>query len=270
MLFELREVGYRYPEGPALTGVSLTIAAGERVAVLGANGSGKSTLLRLLDGLCFADAGTLYFEGTPLGENVFADERFAYNFRRRVAFVFQNTDAQLFNPTVFDEITFGPLQLRWPKQETIARAHETMRRLGIEHLKHRSPHRLSGGEKKRVALASIMILEPDVLLLDEPTAALDPQSQSQMVDFLLGEGQAKTVVAAMHDLQIVQDFAERCLVFEGGQLIADGPPRAILDDEDLLRRAHLLHGYRHRHASGLIHAHPRIPGGHDHYPPPAR
>ena len=270
MLFELREVGYRYPEGPALTGVSLSITAGERVAVLGANGSGKSTLLRLLDGLCFADTGTIRFEGTSLGEEVFADERFAFDFRRRVAFVFQNPDAQLFNPTVFDEIAFGPLQLRWPKAEITARTHETMRGMGIEHLKDRSPHRLSGGEKKRVALASILILEPDVLLLDEPTAALDPRSQSQMVDFLVGEGPAKTVVAAMHDLQIVQHFAERCLVFEGGRLIAEGAPRDILDDEDLLRRAHLLHGHRHHHASGLIHAHARIPGGHDHDRPPAR
>ena len=263
MLFELREVGYQYPEGPALLGVSLDIAAGERVAVLGANGSGKSTLLRLLDGLCFAREGSVNFEGTSLTEEAFADERFGFDFRRKVAFVFQNPDAQLFNPTVFDEIAFGPLQLRWPKAEIIERTQGVMVRMGIGHLKDRSPHRLSGGEKKRVALASVLILEPDVLLLDEPTAALDPQSQSQMVDFLIEGGHAKTVVAAMHDLQIVRDFADRCLVFEGGRLVAQGTPLAVLGDEDLLRRAHLLHAHRHRHATGVVHAHPHLPGPHD-------
>ena len=266
-MFALREVGYRYPEGPALAGVSLDIAAGERVAVLGANGSGKSTLLRLLDGLCFAGEGSVRFGGALLTEEAFADESFAFDFRRKVAFVFQNPDAQLFNPTVFDEVAFGPLQLRWPKAEIIERTHGAMQRLGVEHLKDRSPHRLSGGEKKRVALASVLILEPDVLLLDEPTAALDPQSQSQMVDFLLDGGHAKTVVAAMHDLQIVRDFADRCVVFEGGRLIAQGPPDVVLGDEELLHRAHLLHAHRHRHASGVIHAHPHLPGPHEHRPP---
>ena len=269
MLFELREASYRYPEGPALLGVSLDIAAGERVAVLGANGSGKSTLLRLLDGLCFAGEGSVCFNGIALTEEALADETFAFDFRRRVAFVFQNPDAQLFNPTVFDEIAFGPLQLRWSKAEIIARTNGEMQRMSIGHLKDRSPHRLSGGEKKRVALASVLILEPDVLLLDEPTAALDPQSQSQMVDFLIDGGHAKTVVAAMHDLQIVRDFADRCLVFDGGRLIAQGTPHEVLGDEDLLHRAHLLHAHRHRHTSGVIHAHPHLPGPHDHRQPTA-
>ena len=263
-MFALREVVYRYPEATALTGVSLDIAAGERVAVLGANGSGKSTLLRLLDGLCFAGEGSVRFEGTALTEEAFADERFAFDFRRRVAFVFQNPDAQLFSPTVFDEIAFGPLQLRWPRGEIVERVHEALRRGGIEHLKDRSPHRLSGGEKKRVALASVLILDPDVLLLDEPTAALDPQSQSRMLDFLTDAGHTKTVVAAMHDLHIVEDFAQRCLVFGGGRLLAEGAPPDILGDEELLRRAHLLHGHRHRHVSGVVHAHPHLPGRHEH------
>ena len=265
-MFELREVVYRYPEATALAGVSLDIAAGERVAVLGANGSGKSTLLRLLNGLCFAGAGSVRFEGTALTEEGFADERFAFPFRRRVAFVFQNPDAQLFNPTVFDEIAFGPLQLRWPRAEIVERVHGAMRQAGIEHLKDRSPHRLSGGEKKRVALASVLILDPDVLLLDEPTAALDPQSQSRMIDFLTDAGHAKTVVAAMHDLHVVEDFAARCLVFEGGRLLAQGAPPDILGDGELLRRAHLLHGHRHRHGTGAVHSHLHLPGRHEHGP----
>ncbi len=264
MLYELRGAGYAYPETAALTGVSLDIARGDRVAILGANGSGKSTLLRLLDGLIFPGAGEVKFEGAALSEAAFGDERFAFEFRRRVAFIFQNPDAQLFNPTVFDEIAFGPLQLRWPKPEILARVEGAMRHMEIEHLRNRAPHRLSGGEKKRVALASVLILDPDVLLLDEPTAALDPQSQSHMIDFLAAKQDGRTVVTATHDLAIVADIADRCIVFEAGQIIAHGSPAAILADEELLRRAHLLYGHRHRHASGLVHTHPHLPGGHQH------
>ena len=264
MLFELREAVYRYPEVTALDRVSLAVARGERVAILGANGSGKSTLLRLLDGLCFADAGEVRFEGAALNETAFTDEPFAYAFRRRVAFIFQNPDAQLFNPTVFDEIAFGPLQLRWSKEEIITRVHKAMRRMQIEPLKDRAPHRLSGGEKKRVALASVLVLDPDVLLLDEPTAALDPQSQSQTIDFLAANEGAKTVVTATHDLSIIMDIADRCIVLEGGRVLAEGTPPDILADEALLRRAHLLYGHRHHHASGLVHTHPHLPGGHRH------
>jgi cobalt/nickel transport system ATP-binding protein len=267
MLFELQDTVYRYPEVTALAGVSLAIAAGERVAILGANGSGKSTLLRLLDGLCFPDQGEVRFEGAALSEAAFADERFAFDFRRRVAFIFQNPDAQLFNPTVFDEIAFGPLQLRWPKAQIIERVQGAMQHMRIEHLKDRAPHRLSGGEKKRVALASVLILNPDVLLLDEPTVALDPQSQSQMIDFLAANAGAQTVVTATHDLAIVTDIADRCIVFEGGRVAAEGAPPQILGDENLLCRAHLLYGHRHRHAMGLTHAHPHLPGGHRHDKP---
>ena len=267
MLFELRDVVYRYPEVTALAGVSLSVAAGERVVILGANGSGKSTLLHLLDGLCFPDQGELRFNDTALNEEAFADERFAFDFRRRVAFIFQNPDVQLFNPTVFDEVAFGPLQLRWPKAEIIERVHEALRRLDIERLKDRAPHRLSGGEKKRVALASVLVLDPDVLLLDEPTAALDPRSQSQIIDFLVGQKGAKTVVTATHDLSIVPDIADRCIVFESGRVASEGTPTQVLEDEPLLRRAHLLYGHRHRHTSGLVHSHPHLPGRHHHEDP---
>ena len=263
-IFELRDAAYRYPETPALDGLSLTVAPGERVAILGANGSGKSTLLHLLGGLYFPDRGEVRFDGAALTESVFADERFARDFRRRVAMIFQNPDAQLFNPTVFDEIAFGPLQLGWPKPQIIERVREEMRHQGIEELHDRAPHRLSGGEKKRVALASVLILQPDVLLLDEPTAALDPQSQSRMIDFLAANEGRKTVATATHDLSIIADIADRCVVLEAGRILAEGTPMQVLADEDLLRRAHLLYGHRHRHASGVVHTHPHLPGGHQH------
>ncbi len=193
--------------------------------MLGANGSGKSTLLRLLDGLCFAASGTVRFCGEPLTEERFQDETFSFDFRRRVGLVFQNPDVQLFNPTVFDELAFGPLQLRWPPDLIRQRVAQTLDDLNIAHLKDRPPHRLSGGEKKRVAIASVLILDPQVLLLDEPTAALDPRSQSQTIDLLAGwKDTGRTVVTATHDLDSVEEIADYCFVFQAGRLVAQGAP----------------------------------------------
>src|SRR5262249_2895972 len=140
---------------------------------------------------------------------------------------FQNPDVQLFNPTVFDEIAFAPLQLRWEKRRIRSRVAEMLDLMEIAPLKDRSPHRLSGGEKKRVALASVLVLEPEVLLLDEPTAALDPKSQSQVIDFLIDwAGGTKTIITATHDLDIIEDIADECLIFQRGKLVAEGTPDA--------------------------------------------
>jgi cobalt/nickel transport system ATP-binding protein len=164
---------------------------------------------------------------------------------------------QLFNPTVFDELAFGPLQLRWPRDLIRRRVAQTLESLGIAHLKDRPPHRLSGGEKKRVAIASVLILDPQVLLLDEPTAALDPRSQSQTIDLLAGwKETGRTVVASTHDLDSVEEIADYCFVFQAGQLAAQGTPAAVLDDADLLKRTGLLHSHRHVHADGQAHSHP--------------
>ncbi len=138
----------------------------------------------------------------------------------------------------------------------------------IAHLKDRAPHRLSGGEKKRVALASVLILEPEVLLLDEPTAALDPKSQSRVVDFLVGWGEdksaSKTVITATHDLHIVQDIADYCYVFQNGRVAGEGTPAQILSDDALLEKTNLIHAHRHAHADGSIHSHPHSHGFHRH------
>ena len=266
MLFDLKAVTCQYPETTALENISLSIAAGERIVILGANGSGKSTLLRLLDGLELPSEGSIAFDGTELSEASLAGEPFAFDFRRRVGMVFQNPDVQLFNPTVFDEIAFGPLQMRWPKERIADRMKAAMAEMEIAHLKDRSPHRLSGGEKKRVALASVLILSPDVLLLDEPTTALDPRSQSHMIDFLSACGGTQTTVTATNDLAIVEEIANRCYVLDGGRIAAEGTPREILADEPLLRRTRLLHMHRHHHDSGIVHAHPHRHGHHDHAP----
>jgi cobalt/nickel transport system ATP-binding protein len=263
-IFELRGVGFRFPEAEALADLSFALREKECVFLLGANGSGKSTLLRLLAGLAFPTRGELRYAGAPLTEEALMRGEFAYPFRQRVAITFQNSDVQLFNPSVFDELAFGPLQMRWPREKIVERVEETLRALDILHLQQRAPHQLSEGEKKRVALASVLVLEPEVLLLDEPTAALDPQSRSRMIDFLFDCRGVKTVIVSTHELALAQDLADRCLVLENGRLAADGPPEQILEDEALLRRAHLLHTHRHRHGSGVVHAHPQAEPGHVH------
>ncbi len=263
--FELDGVCYAYQKITALDSLSMSIERGERVALLGANGSGKSTLLRLMDALYFADRGTLKAFGDVLNEERFQDEAVNFDFRRKVALLFQNSDVQLFNATVFDELAFGPLQLGWEKERIRAAVDRMLGAFSIAHLKDRPPHRLSGGEKKRVALASVLILEPEVLLLDEPTSALDPESQSAVIQFLVDSaGSGRTIVTATHDLDIVELVADRAVVLAEGTVAAEGTPAAILSDEDLLRRTHLIHSHWHRHGD-FAHSHPHLHAhGHSH------
>jgi cobalt/nickel transport system ATP-binding protein len=255
-LFVLENVKYRYAEAEALNGVSLPIYPGQRLALVGANGSGKSTLLRILDALLFPASGSIRFHGDTLTEDRFADDDFAYSFRKQVGFVFQNSDAQLFCATAFEEVAFGLLQLQIHQAEVSDRVRNALARLDIGHLSSRPPHRLSGGEKKKVALASVLVLEPDVLLLDEPTAGLDPRSQTQLIEILDGwKDPAKTIVTATHDLHMLEDLAETCAVLEHGCLIASGPPAQILEDRGLLERANLIHAHRQARAP---HAHSHV------------
>ena len=242
MVFELQDVVYRYDSAvTALDGISLNLPARACVALLGANGSGKSTLLRVLDGLYFPQAGSIKAFGEPLTEERLQDDAFAFAFRRRVGLVFQNPDVQLFSATVFDELAFGPLQLRWPKEQIRERVAEVLEMFAIAHLKDRPPHRLSGGEKKRVALASTLVLDPEVVLLDEPTAGLDPRSRGQMLDVMDGwRGGPKTVVIATHDLEMAAQIASHCTVLQFGKVAAAGTPTAILSDEELLRKTCLI------------------------------
>lgn len=268
-IFALNNVVYAYSNtqsSPALNGVSLTIQPGQRVAIMGANGSGKSTLLRILDGLYFPQSGQVEAFGHPLDEQHLLEEEFAHAFRKRVAFVFQNPDVQLFNPTVFDEVAFGPLQLRWEAARIKQAVADTLDLLEISHLRDRAPHRLSGGEKKRVAIASVLVLDPEVILLDEPTAALDPKSQSRVVDFLVEWGNSnKTVVVATHDLDTVPDIADDAYIFKQGVIVAHDEPRRLLRNHDLLFDANLVHAHHHFHDDVVhSHAHTHVGHGHDH------
>ncbi len=263
-VFDIQNISFDYETIPAIRGLSLQVEQGERVALLGANGSGKSTLLRILDALYFPSAGSVTFQGEALTAQRLQEDDFFLKFRRRVALVFQNPDVQLFNPTVFDEVAYGPLQLRWKKEEVIRRVDEALTFMSVSDVKDRPPYRLSGGEKKRVALASVLVLDPEVLLLDEPTASLDPKSQSQVVDLIQQwKGSARTVITATHHLEIVEDIADRVVVLEAGAVIATGTPAEILGNSDLLLRANLIHAHRHSHG-GVVHSHPHL-HGHSHH-----
>ena len=265
-LLSCRDINYAYlGRYPALDGVSLQIAAGEKVALLGANGCGKSTLLKLLDGLLFPDHGTFTAFGEDVTEDHLEDEQFSRGFRGRVGFVFQNSDAQVFSPTVREEIAFGPLNMGLDTDEVAARTDDTLAMLDIALLAERAPYQLSGGEKKRVAIASVLVMNPEVLLFDEPTAALDPRTQQWMVELIVELHTAgKTIVLATHDLETLPSVADRCLVLgEDHRVVAEGPTDAILRDDGLLRSTNLVHAHSHLHAgSGTPHAHPHEAGHH--------
>lgn len=214
-LFECRNVCYSYQgRFPALSGIDMTISHGERIALVGANGSGKSTLLNLLDGLIFPDSGAITYLDKALTEVAFMEERFSVGFRMRVGLVFQNPDAQLFCPTVKDEIAFGPLQLGIDEAMVKARMAQIVATLKITHLLERAPHQLSVGEKRKVAFAAVLAGDPDVLLLDEPMAGLDPQTSTHLIEMLATAASlGKTIVTATHDLHIIEDIADKVYVF---------------------------------------------------------
>lgn len=238
----------------ALEDVSVEVRGGEKVALLGANGCGKSTLLKILDGLLFADAGTYRAFGELVTEDNLEDEQFSMGFRSRLGFIFQNSDAQVFSPTVREEVAFGPLQLGWPRSKIERRIADVLEMLEIADLADRAPFQLSGGEKKRVAIASVLVMNPDVLLFDEPTAALDPRTQAWLVELILELNRAgKTIVMATHDLDILDVVADRCVVFsEDHRVATEGPPDAVLADRQLLLDVNLIHDHTHVHRLGSV------------------
>ena len=263
-IFEVKNMDYDYPGNiTALKQVSFTVKPGEVVALVGANGSGKSTILKLMDGLIFPKSGELWALGKPLSEEGLKDKVFAGEFRRKIGMVFQDPDAQLFSPTVWDEVTFGPLQLGISKEEVIARGQAALELMGITHLRPRPPYLLSGGEKKKVSLASVLSLQPQVLLLDEPTTGLDPSSQGHLIDFLLQWAKEdKCLVFSTQDLDIVEEIATRVIVMgKEHNVLADGQPEDFLFNPDFLVKTNLVHEHSHRHKQ-LIHSHQHI---HEHH-----
>ncbi len=255
-IFELENVNYLYLNRiPALNNINISIEEGEQLAILGANGSGKSTLLKLLDGLIFPSSGVVKAYGKILTERILnGGGDFSQFFRRKVGLIFQNSEAQLFCPTVMDEIEFGPLHISI--ENIHQRVHDVMDMLNIENLKDRAPYTLSGGEKKKVAIASVLSINPDVLLLDEPTDGLDPRSQVWFMELLIElRKTGKTIIIATHDLDIVEEVSERAIVFsEDHRIVANGETHAILNDTELLMKVNLIHEHYHRHKE-ILHKH---------------
>lgn len=265
-IFEVKNVYFSYlGKFPALQDISINIKQGEKVAIIGANGSGKSTLMQLLDGLISPDKGSIKFQGEELTEKRLNETDFSYNFRKKVGLVFQNPDVQLFCPTVREDILFGPLQLGIEPQVIEKRMEKLTDILDIKKLLDRSPHQLSVGERRKVAIASTLIIDPDVLLLDEPTAGIDPLTTRHIIDLLLRENSAgKTIITSIHDLSIVAEISDIIYVFSQGKtIIKSGTPHDILSDTSLLEDNNLVHIHVHKHA-GEIHAHPHEHLDHHH------
>ena len=270
-VFVCRDLTYAYLERfPALQGVCLDVLAGERLALLGANGCGKSTLLKVLDGLVHPTSGTFHAFGELVTEDNLEDEQFSMGFRSRVGFVFQNSDSQVFSPTVREEVAFGCLQMGMDSKQALERVHDVLTMLGIADLGDRAPFQLSGGQKKRVAIASVLSMNPEVIIFDEPTAALDPRTQHWLVELMAELNAAgKTIVVATHDLAALERMADRCVVFSEDHTIAStGTPAEVLGDCDLLLAVNLVHEHAHRHTLGqgvVEHSHPHpIAAGHHH------
>lgn len=244
-MLEAIEVGYRLADGQEILGaIDLRLGRGEKVVLLGANGTGKSTLLKVLNGLLPPSTGTVAYDGRVIDRAALREAAFHQRFRREVVLLFQNPDAMLFNPTVFDEIAFGPRQLGL--DDVDERVHHWAGELGVARLLGRTPFGLSGGEKQRVCLAALLVLEPKVLLLDEPTANMDPRSTGWLVDFLADLNQ--TTLVTTHNLSLAGELGDRGVVLgEDHRLFYDGPIQCFLGDQDRLAAANLAHYHRHRH-----------------------
>ncbi len=230
---EVSDLKFSYPDGrQALRGVDLSIAPGEKVGLVGPNGAGKSTLMLHLNGILRATSGSVAVCGQPVD-----DEHLAY-IRRAVGLVFQDPDDQLFSPSVFEDVAFGPMYMGLSRVEVAQRVQTALAGVGMEQAGERVPHHLSGGEKKRVAIASVLAMEPEILVLDEPTAGLDPRARRELINLLRQLPQ--TMLVSTHDLWMVQELFARSAVIDGGRIVADGPTQILLSTPDLLEQHGLV------------------------------
>ena len=253
MPFEVEHLALELGGRDVVADVSFAVRPGERVVLLGVNGCGKTTLLKALDGLVAPARGTIRYGGAVVDGPALDDAGFRRRFRGEVALLFQNVDAMLFNPSVADEIAFGPRQLGLADVD--ARVARWARAFDVERFLERPPFELSGGEKKRVALAALLAIDPKVLLLDEATANLDPASAARLVDFL-GALEGSTVIASTHNLSIAEELGGRAVLLapDRAGVCFDGPTAELLADERLLVETGLAHRHAHRHGA-TAHAH---------------
>jgi cobalt/nickel transport system ATP-binding protein len=253
----LKNISYKYfGLLPALTDISMDIKEGELWAILGSNGTGKSTLLNVLAGLIFPDKGVYSLDDQEVSERSLKDNDFNVKFRRSIGYIFQNTNFQLFCPTVIDELIFGPMQMGMANDEAYSRAEEVLKMLGIEDLRERSTHMLSGGERKKVAIGSILTYNPRIILFDEPMSGLDPRSQSFVIELIFQLNEAgKTIVITTHNLELASHLQPKIAVLsEDHRLIRTGDTDEVLSDVEFLVSVNLIHESLHRH-NNKIHSH---------------
>jgi cobalt/nickel transport system ATP-binding protein len=274
-IIRVDDVSYSYYEKiPALLCVSISLSEGEKFAVIGSNGSGKSTLLKVMSGLLYPPSGNVYFRGEAVSEKSLKNRAFLRLFRSSVGYIFQDSDVHLFCPSVLDELMFGPLQLGLSEDEAHERTIGVLKMLEISHLQDRPSYMLSGGEKKRVAIGSILTMNPGVLLLDEPMSGLDPKTRSFLIELMIFLNEAgKTLVIATHDLSLISELQCRVAVLsEDHRVEKIGTAEEILQDEDLLLKVNLIHEHMHYHGNQthihihshyLIHRHDRKHGDAD-------
>lgn len=225
---ELKNLTFHYPDGHlALRGASLTVCQGEKVALVGPNGAGKSTLLLHLNGI-HTGQGQVSVDGLPVVQPNLS------RVRAKVGLVFQSPDDQLFSPTVFDDVAFGPIYQGLSSDEVESRVTYALEAVGMPGYRQRSPHHLSMGEKKRIAIATVLSMHPSVLVLDEPTAGLDPRARRSLIELLRTLPQ--TMLVASHDLEMVRELLPRTVVMDNGEIVVDGPTELILFDEAILYR----------------------------------
>ena len=226
-MIEFRNVNFAYEkERPVLRDLSFRIADGEAVGLIGANGAGKSTVMKLLLGLLTPKSGEILVDGVPVGKKTLAE------IRRKLGFVLQNSDNQMFMPTVYEDMIFAPLNYGLSREEAERRVDAVLEKLGLQELKHRHNHRISGGEKRMAAIATILAMEPEAVLMDEPSSALDPCNRRLVINTIRELRQTKLITS--HDLDMILDTCERVILLSGGAVAADGPADQILRDKALL------------------------------------
>ncbi|OIP51232.1 MAG: cobalt ABC transporter ATP-binding protein [Desulfobacterales bacterium CG2_30_60_27] len=241
-IVEARDLSFVYPGGhEALSGVSFRITHGEAVALIGPNGAGKSTLLLHLNGSLLPARGEVRIGDLPVTRQT------APRIRRTVGMVFQDPDDQLFMPTVLEDVAFGPLNYGLAPAEAEDRAVAALERVGMARLRQQPPYTLSAGEKRAVAIATVLAMSPDVLVMDEPSSNLDPRGRRRLIELL--KSFEHTRIIATHDLELVVEVCPRVLVMDGGVIVAQGPAHELLNNEDLMLRHGLErpHSLRHHH-----------------------
>ena len=250
-MIEIKDVYYSYSDVIALNNINLEIKQGEAIALMGANGCGKSTLLKLINGIISPDRGYYRFNGDDITYKKLQDSKFSKLLHQKIGFVFQNSDTQLFCSNVFDEIAFGPRQMGMNESEVTQRVNDCLDLLNIQDFKYRIPYHLSGGEKRKVAIACVMSLNPEVLVLDEPMNGLDPKTQRWLVDFLNKLNKAgKTLITSTHDLELVHEISNRSVLFdETHAIVADLPTEGLLEDIELLKKVNLVDQCYHFHGT---------------------